>query len=243
MSLSPIPKVACQWPRVDAARARWREGAGRVDATGLLQPAAVQRLPRSKSEVWCLGAQVGLRWRRSTAGTPRVTSGAFRPLFVAVCPLSVCRPPAQLLGAGPGEAGRRAGREPSILQLHGSPAGSSGAFVSPPGSLGCGDGRGVHRGAGWLMGPPQAFVGSLARPTLLVRPWAQADELGRDRCVRFELRALVRRSLRRRAMQGSRPAPLVCAANPHCVLVFIRSRASARDARAAGHATGAARDL
>ena len=172
-----------RWPR--------DEGAGRVDATSLLQPAAVRRLPSSENQVWCLMAQVGLRCWRSTTAIMQVISGGLRPPYVPVCPLTVCLPPAQLFGADPGQAGRRASREPSILQPEESLEGSIGALASPPGSPGCRDGRGVRRDAGWLTGPPQRPVGLLARRTVRPLPLAQADELGRDRCVRFELCALL----------------------------------------------------
>ena len=170
-----------RWPR--------DERTGRVDATSLLQPAAVRRLTRSENEVGCSGAQVGLRWRRSTLGIARVVSGGRSPPYVPVCPLTLCPPPVQLVNAGPGQAGRRAGREPSILQLYESLAGLSGALASPPGSLGCRGGRGVRRDAGWLTGLPQRLVGLLARRTVRPLPLAQADEPGRNRGVLFDLHA------------------------------------------------------
>ena len=151
-----------RWPR--------DERTGRVDATSLLQPAAVRRLTRSENEVGCSAVQVGLRWRRSTLGIARAVSGGRSPPYVPVCPLTLCPLRAQLLGAGPGQAGRRAGREPRILQPGESLEGSSGALASPPGSPGCGDGRGVCRGVDWLTGPPRRPVASVSQRTVFPLP-------------------------------------------------------------------------
>ena len=38
----------------------------------------------------------------------------------------------------------------------------------------------MRRGAGWLTGPPQGLVGSLAPRAVLPSPWAQAYKRGRD---------------------------------------------------------------
>ena len=94
-----------------------------------------------------------MRWRRSTAAIMRVISGGLRPPYVPMCPLTVCLPRAQLIGADPGQAGRRASRELSILQPDEAPEGSSGALVSPPGC----------RGAGMGVGCAMVLAGSLAR--------------------------------------------------------------------------------
>ena len=49
----------------------------------------------------------------------------------------------------------------------------------------------MRRGAGWLTGPPQGLVGSLAPRAVLPSPWAQDDKVRRDWGVLSELCALV----------------------------------------------------
>ena len=49
----------------------------------------------------------------------------------------------------------------------------------------------MRRGAGWLTGPPQGLVGSLAPRAVLPSPWAQAYKRGRDWEFLFKQRALV----------------------------------------------------
>ena len=61
----------CRWPR--------DEGAGRVDESRLLQPAAVQAVPRSENEVCGSWAQVAFRDGISTMAYVRMISGAQSP--------------------------------------------------------------------------------------------------------------------------------------------------------------------
>ena len=111
----------------------------------------------------------------------------------------------------------------------------------PPGRVGR---REPRRGAGWLTGPPQRPRGlarATGRPPVALgagrRAWARSRRYPRT------ARAGAQRTLGIPRVVVRVPLRLCARANAHRVLMCTCGRASARDARPAGHAARAKRDL